>query len=123
MKLFFTLLFLIFTSSSIYSQAIDNETYATSLNDLYEYKEEYEYLNRLDFVLSSYFKIKYSIIINDPYLKEKLVYEFLELCRDKGYKIPKKIKSKDFFNPFDFILDLKINFNKEGEIIDIRNNS
>lgn len=123
MKLFFTLLFLIFTSSIIYSQSIDNEIYATSLNDLYEYKEEHEYLNRLDLILSSYFKIKYATIENDPYLKEKLVYEFLYLCREKGYKVPKKIKSKDFFNPFDFILDLKINFNKEGEIIDIRNNS
>jgi len=90
--------------------------HASSLREMYGYSDEGRE-NNLDVVLSLYYDIKYAHIVKDPALKEKLVYEFLDDLRENGYKVPKKVKAVDYFEPFNFILDMKVYFNKAGVII------
>lgn len=90
--------------------------HASSLREMYGYNDEGRE-NNLDVVLSLYYDIKYAHIAKDPVLKEKLVYEFLDDLRENGYKVPKKVKADDYFEPFNFILDMKVYLNKAGLII------
>ena len=115
MKYLFTILILFFSLGQIYSQQI----LATSLHQLYPQTEEEIYADRLDVVLSKYFKIKYGQINSDPYLKQKLIDELLDEVVEAGYKLPKK-ESKDYFNPYLFILDLPINFDNKGNILAVK---
>jgi hypothetical protein len=73
--------------------------------------------NSLDKVLSYYYNVKLYYVETDPDLKQKLINEYLEAVKEKGYKLPKKIKSTDYFEPYKFILDLQVYFNKAGYII------
>jgi hypothetical protein len=123
MKHFQIILFFVLTLTSAYSQSTNNEIddhiFASSLNELYPYDEDFP-INKLDFVLSMQFNINYSMVTNDSHLKQKLINELLEQITTKGYKIPKKIKVKNYFEPYEFILDLPIYFNKQGHIIEIK---
>ena len=89
--------------------------YATSLRGIYVFSET-DY-NHLDIALAKYYKLNLGYIINDPALKQKLINEFIEDARTKGYKIPKKVKPTNYFEPYEFILDLPIAINKYGYII------
>jgi hypothetical protein len=73
--------------------------------------------NSLDIVLSLYYNISYSDIYQDSHLKQKLIDEFIEDVKVKGYKVPKKVKAKNYFEPYEFILDLEVHFDKKGNII------
>lgn len=115
MKYLFTLLIFIFSLSQIYSQSV----YATSLNTMYPQLEGEEYADRLDIVLSKYYNITYVQVNSDPWLKQKLIDEFLDDVVKAGYKLPKK-KSKDYFNPYLFLLDLPINLDNKGNILDMK---
>lgn len=73
--------------------------------------------NNFEMILALYYDIKYAHIAKDPVLKQKLIDEFLEDIKEKGYKVPKKIKSSDYFEPYNYILDLPVYLNKAGNII------
>lgn len=118
MKYLFILLISIFSLTQAYSQTV----YATSLNQLYPQLEEELYADRLDMVLSKHFDIKYSQVSQDPWLKQKLIDELIGDIQKAGYKLPKK-KSKDYFNPYLFLLDFPINFDNKRNIIEIKANS
>ena len=90
--------------------------HAGSLLEMYGYEEQGQE-NSLDKILSHYYNVKLSYIKTDPDLKQKLINEYLEAVKEKGYKLPKKIKSTDYFEPYKFILDLQVYFNKAGYII------
>lgn len=115
MKYLFTLLILLFSLSQIYSQTV----YATSLNTMYPQLEGEEYADRLNMTLSKHFDIKYGQINSDPWLKQKLIDELIDDILKAGYKLPKK-KSKDYFNPYLFLLDLPINLDNKGNILSIK---
>jgi len=115
MKYLFILLISIFSLGQIYSQTV----YASSLNQLYPPLENEIYAERLDMVLSKHFDIKYSQVSQDPWLKQKLIDELIDDIQKAGYKLPKK-KSKDYFNPYLFLLDFPINFDNKGKILTIK---
>lgn len=115
-----TTLVSITTNSVIGQSSITNNTnsHAKSLREMYGHNKDGEE-NSLDMILSLYYNISYSNIYQDPYLKQKLIDEFLYDVKERGYKVPKKVKVKNYFEPYEFILDLPVHFNKKGDIIPI----
>ena len=90
--------------------------FASSLRELHGVDADGEE-NSFDMILSLYFDVNLNYILQDPGLKEKLVTEFLESMKENGYKLPKKIKNTDYFEPYKYILDLPVYFNKAGFVI------
>lgn len=118
MKTLLSIISLLFITTFTMGQSINIEsnTHASSLREMYGKNQEGEE-NSLDMVLSIYYDIKYSHIYQDPHLKQKLINEFIEDVKDKGYKVPKKVKVKNYFEPYEFILDLEVHLDKKGNII------
>ena len=75
--------------------------------------------NNLENALSVYYGLEFSMIHNDPELKQKLIDEFISEIKKLGYELPKKVK-KDYFDPYSFILYLVIYFDKNGNILPIQ---
>jgi hypothetical protein len=90
--------------------------YASSLREMYGFNED-GLENNFEMILALYYDIQYAHIAKDPVLKQKLIDEFLTEIKAKGYKVPKKIKAADYFEPYMFILDLPVYLNKAGFII------
>ena len=123
LKLIITIIIILIsiTPNSVIGQSpLTNNTisHAKSLREMYGYNQDGQ-SNNLDMILSLYYKITYSYIYKDPHLKQKLIDEFLEDVKEKGYKVPKKVKVKNYFEPYEFILDLPIHLDKKGNIIPI----
>lgn len=118
MKTLLSIISLLFITTFTMGQSINTEsnTHASSLREMYGKNQEGEE-NSLDMVLSLYYDIKYSYIYQDPHLKQKLINEFIEDVKEKGYKVPKKVKVKNYFEPYEFILDLEVHLDKRGNII------
>lgn len=118
MKTLLSIIALLFITTFTMGQSINTEsnTHASSLREMYGKNQEGEE-NSLDMVLSLYYDIKYSDIYQDPNLKQKLINEFIEDVKEKGYKVPKKVKVKNYFEPYEFILDLEVHLDKKGNII------
>ena len=104
------------TSVSVPNEKNSTVAHAGSLREMYGYTEDGRE-NNLDAVLSYYYDVNYSYISKDPVLKQKLIDEFLQDLKEKGYKVPKKVKSSDYFEPYNYILDLPVYLNKAGFII------
>lgn len=118
MKALLSIISLLFITTFTIGQSINSEsnTHASSLREMYGKSQNGED-NSLDMVLSQYYKINYSYIYQDSHLKQKLIYEFIEDVKEKGYKTPKKVKTKNYFEPYEFILDLEVHLDKKGNII------
>jgi len=104
------------TSTSIAEGKNSTVVYAGSLRQMYGLNEDGRE-NDLDMILSLYYDIKYAYVAKDPVLKQKLIDEFIQDLKDNGYKVPKKVKAADYFEPYNFILDLPVYLNKAGHII------
>ena len=104
------------TTISVKEDKQSTVVYASSLREMYGMSEDGRE-NNFEMILALYYDIKYAHIAKDPVLKQKLIDEFLEDIKEKGYKVPKKIKSVDYFEPNNFILDLPVYLNKAGNII------
>ena len=104
------------TTISLKEDKQSTVVYASSLREMYGMSEDGRE-NNFEMILANYYDIKYAHIAKDPVLKQKLIDEFLEDIKEKGYKVPKKIKSADYFEPYNFILDLPVYLNKAGNII------
>jgi len=104
------------TSISVTEDKQSTVVFASSLREMYGMSEDGRE-NNFEMILANYYDIKYAHIAKDPVLKQKLIDEFLEDIKEKGYKVPKKIKSADYFEPYIFILDLPVYLNKAGNII------
>lgn len=122
LKLILTILTIIvsITTNSVMGQTSMTSTnsHAKSLREMYGYNQDGEE-NSLDMILSLYYNISYSFVYQDPHLKQKIIDEFLDDVKERGYKVPKKVKVKNYFEPYEFILDLPIHFDKKGNIIPI----
>jgi hypothetical protein len=104
------------TTASISNEKNSTVVYAGSLRQMYGLNED-GVENNLDIILSLYYDVKYAYVAKDPVLKQKLIDEFLQDLKDNGYKVPKKVKAADYFEPYNFILDLPVYLNKAGNII------
>lgn len=90
--------------------------FAGSLRDLCGYSAEgHEY--SFNTVLCLYYKIETNMLDYDPELKMQLIRSFLTEAEGKGYKLPRKIRNADPFDPYNYILDLHIYYNRAGYII------
>jgi hypothetical protein len=114
MKNFILLLFLLTTSFYVSAQSTETSPAFASLRQLIvdDVNETYQ----LEQGLSAYFNLSVGKIYNDPEFKQKLIDEFMEDVKLAGYKLPKKVK-KDYFEPYLFLLDLEIYFDKKRNIV------
>jgi hypothetical protein len=73
--------------------------------------------NDLAYFFSHYYDIKPEIIREDASIKNQMIGSFIHEAVQHGYKMPKKISGQDPFDPYIWLADLQIAFNRYGYMI------
>lgn len=122
-KYFGLILFLVFNAHSninaqnaIKADKSSTVVHASSLREMFVSETDDETFV-FEIAIAGYFNVRLNYVTTDPELKNKLIKGILEDLSKNGYELPKKQKNKDYFEPYKFILDLPVYFNKTGYMI------
>jgi len=110
----FVVFSILFTTNECSGQ--NNKVYAMSLRELI--KEDSTFNPDLNYYLGCYFDIKPDVVLKDETMKKQLIISFIREVENHGYKFPEKIVNADPFEPYSFIIDMNIPFDRLGYIIE-----